>query len=120
MRVTILTETAGAIARIQIARPERKNAITADMYTALSEALQAAEADPSVRVTLLHGQPDIFSAGNDLDDFLRTPPQEPDAPVFRFMATLSGAAKPVVAAVNGAAVGIGTTLLLHCDLAYCA
>jgi enoyl-CoA hydratase/carnithine racemase len=118
--VTILTETAGAIACIQIARPERKNAITADMYTALSGALQAAEADPSVRVILLHGQPDIFSAGNDLDDFLRTPPQEPDAPVFRFMATLSGAAKPVVAAVNGAAVGIGTTLLLHCDLAYCA
>jgi len=118
--VTILTETAEAIARIQIARPERKNAITADMYAALAEALKAAEADASVRVILLHGQPDLFSAGNDLEDFLRTPPEQADAPVFRFMAALSGAAKPVVAAVNGAAVGIGTTLLLHCDLTYCA
>jgi enoyl-CoA hydratase/carnithine racemase len=118
--VTILTETTEAVARIQIARPERKNAITADMYTALSDALAAAETDPSVRVILLHGQPDVFSAGNDLEDFLRAPPQQADAPVFRFMAALSGAAKPVVAAVNGAAVGIGATLLLHCDLVYCA
>jgi enoyl-CoA hydratase/carnithine racemase len=118
--VTILTETAQAVARIQIARPQRKNAITAAMYSALAEAFAAAEADPAVRAILLHGQPDIFSAGNDLEDFLRTPPQDQDAPVFRFMATLSGVTKPVVAAVNGAAVGIGTTLLLHCDLAYCA
>ncbi|HEX4596772.1 MAG TPA: enoyl-CoA hydratase [Burkholderiaceae bacterium] len=118
--MSILTETADGIARIQIARPERKNAITGAMYTALADALTAAEADASVRVMLLHGQPDIFSAGNDLEDFLRSPPQGADAPVFRFMGVLAGAAKPVVAAVNGAAVGIGTTLLLHCDLAYCA
>jgi enoyl-CoA hydratase/carnithine racemase len=118
--MAILTETAGAVARIQIARPQRKNAITADMYAALADALRAAEADDSARVILLHGQSDVFSAGNDLEDFLRSPPQSADAPVFRFMAALSGAAKPVVAAVNGAAVGIGTTLLLHCDLAYCA
>jgi enoyl-CoA hydratase/carnithine racemase len=118
--VTIVIETTEAIARIQIARPERKNAITAAMYAALAEAVAAAQADESVRVILLHGQPDVFSAGNDLEDFLRTPPQQQDAPVFQFMAALSGAAKPVVAAVNGAAVGIGTTLLLHCDLVYCA
>jgi enoyl-CoA hydratase/carnithine racemase len=118
--VTILTETAEAVARIQIARPERKNAITVAMYAALTDAVAAAEADASVRVILLHGQPDVFSAGNDLEDFLRAPPQQPDAPVFRFMAALSGAVKPVVAAVNGAAVGIGSTMLLHCDLAYCA
>ncbi|HEY4037392.1 MAG TPA: enoyl-CoA hydratase-related protein, partial [Burkholderiaceae bacterium] len=118
--MSILTETADGIARIQIARPGRKNAITGAMYTALADALTAAEADASVRVILLHGQPDIFSAGNDLEDFLQSPPQGPDAPVFRFMGVLAGAAKPVVAAVNGAAVGIGTTLLLHCDLAYCA
>jgi enoyl-CoA hydratase/carnithine racemase len=118
--MAILTEIGEAVARIQIARPERKNAITADMYSALSDALSEAEADRSVRVILLHGEPDIFSAGNDLEDFLQRPPQQADAPVFRFMAALSGAAKPVVAAVNGAAVGIGTTLLLHCDLAYCA
>jgi enoyl-CoA hydratase/carnithine racemase len=118
--MTILTETTEAIAGIQIARPERKNAITMAMYTSLAEAFLAAEADASVRVILLHGQSDIFSAGNDLEDFLRSPPTQADAPVFRFMAALAGAAKPVVAAVNGPAVGIGTTMLLHCDLAYCA
>lgn len=118
--MTIQTETADAITRIQIARPERKNAITANMYAALADTLVAAEADETVRVILLHGQSDIFSAGNDLEDFLRSPPQQADAPVFRFMGALAGAAKPVVAAVNGAAVGIGTTMLLHCDLAYCA
>ena len=118
--MTIVTETAAAVARIQIARPQRKNAITADMYAALAQALQAAEADDSVRAILVHGQADVFTAGNDLEDFLRAPPQDSDAPVFRFMAALSGTAKPIVAAVNGAAVGIGTTMLLHCDLAYCA
>lgn len=118
--MTILTETAEAVARIQIARPERKNAITVAMYAQLADAVAAAEADASVRVILVHGQPDVFSAGNDLEDFLRAPPQQPDAPVFRFMAALAGAVKPVVAAVNGAAVGIGSTMLLHCDLAYCA
>jgi enoyl-CoA hydratase/carnithine racemase len=118
--MSILTEHLDSIARIQIARPERKNAISVDMYAALAQALSAAESDPSVRVILLHGQSDLFTAGNDLEDFLQRPPQGPDAPVFRFMAALSGAAKPVVAAVNGAAVGVGTTLLLHCDLVYCA
>ena len=118
--MTILIETAEAIARIQIARPERKNAITKAMYAALADAVVAAEADASARVILLHGQSDIFSAGNDLEDFLSDPPQQADAPVFRFMGALAGAVKPVVAAVNGAAVGIGTTMLLHCDLAYCA
>jgi enoyl-CoA hydratase/carnithine racemase len=118
--VSILTEHLDAIARIQIARPERKNAINADMYAALEQAVTDAESDASVRVILLHGQPDLFTAGNDLEDFLRRPPEGPDAPVFRFMAALLGAAKPVVAAVNGVAVGIGTTMLLHCDLVYCA
>jgi enoyl-CoA hydratase/carnithine racemase len=118
--VTILTETAQAVARIQIARPERKNAITSAMYAMLADAVTAAEADASVRVILVHGQPDVFSAGNDLEDFLRAPPESGDAPEFRFMAVLAGAAKPVVAAVNGVAVGIGTTMLLHCDLVCCA
>ena len=88
--MTILIETSEAVARIQIARPERKNALTVDMYAALAEALQAAQADSSVRVILLHGQPDVFCAGNDLEDFQRRPPQGPDAPVFRFMAALAG------------------------------
>jgi enoyl-CoA hydratase/carnithine racemase len=118
--MSILIETADAIARIQIARPERKNALTSAMYAALADALAAAEADASVRVILMRGLPDIFSAGNDLEDFLNAPPETPDAPLFRFMGALAHAAKPVVAAVNGAAVGIGTTMLLHCDLVYCA
>jgi enoyl-CoA hydratase/carnithine racemase len=118
--MAILTETAEAIARIRIARPERKNAISAEMYAALAAALEAAEADDSVRAILLHGQSDVFTAGNDVEDFLRRPPQGADAPVFRFMSALSGATKPVVVAINGVAVGIGATLLLHCDLVYCA
>jgi len=118
--MSILTERLDAVARIQIARPQRKNAISEEMYAALAHALADAESDASVRAILLHGEPDVFTAGNDLEDFQRRPPDSPDAPVFRFMAALSGAAKPVVAAVNGVAVGIGTTLLLHCDLVYCA
>jgi enoyl-CoA hydratase/carnithine racemase len=118
--MSIQTGTSERVARIQIARPERKNAITAAMYTALAEAIAAAEADPAVRVLLIHGLPEVFSAGNDLDDFLRHPIAGPDAPVFQFMGALAGATKPVVAAVNGVAVGIGTTMLFQCDLAYCA
>jgi enoyl-CoA hydratase/carnithine racemase len=118
--VTIQTETSQAIARIQIVRPERKNAITAEMYAALAQAVLAAEGDDSVRTILLHGQHDVFTAGNDVEDFLRRPPRDADAPVFRFMAALAGASKPVAVAVNGVAVGIGATMLLHCDLVYCA
>lgn len=118
--MTIVTETVEGVARIEIARPEKKNALTAAMYQQLADALLAAEADPAVRAVLICGQPDIFTAGNDLEDFLKNPPQGAGAPVFQFMRALAHASKPVVAAVNGAAVGIGTTLLLHCDLVYCA
>jgi len=118
--MSILTETSESIAGIQIARPERKNAITEAMYVALEQAVLAAEADPAVRVLLIYGTPEVFCAGNDIDDFLRNPPGGPDAPVCRFMRSLAHAVKPVVAAVNGVAVGIGTTLLFHCDLAFCA
>ncbi len=119
--MTIRTETADGVARIEIARPEKKNAITVAMYTQLAEAIGAAHDDASVRALLIHGQPDIFTAGNDLEDFLKNPPREGmNAPVFRFMQALGYAEKPVVAAVNGAAVGIGTTMLMHCDLVYCA
>jgi len=117
---SVSVETLHGVARLQLARPERKNAITTEMYAELAQALEGAQDDASVRVILLHGQADVFTAGNDVEDFLRRPPEDSDAPVFRFMAALSGAAKPVVVAVNGVAVGIGTTLLLHCDLVYCA
>ena len=118
--MSIKTDTADGIARIEIARPEKKNAITTAMYQAMADAIAAAHADGAVRAILLHGQPGVFTAGNDLEDFLNNPPSGMDAPVFRFMRALGDAEKPVVAAVDGAAVGIGTTMLLHCDLVYCA
>jgi len=108
----------GAVAAIEIARPEKRNALTGEMYEALAQALAAAEADASVRVVLFHGQREAFTAGNDLGDFLRRPPEGEDTPVFRFLRRVTGAAKPLVAAVEGPAVGIGTTLLLHCDLVF--
>ncbi len=118
--MTIITETTEGVARIEIARPEKKNALTTAMYQQLADALTAAQADPAVHAVLMHGQPDLFTAGNDLEDFLKNPPPGPGAPLFQFMRALAHASKPVVAAVNGAAVGIGTTLLMHCDLVYCA
>ncbi len=114
----VLTERQGAILRVQINRPDKKNALTRAMYDALATALREADADREVRVVLLHGAGDVFTAGNDLRDFLDNPPRTADSPVLRFMAALSGAAKPVVAAVHGTAIGIGTTMLLHCDLVY--
>jgi enoyl-CoA hydratase/carnithine racemase len=118
----IETEIEGAVLRIVINRPEKKNALTAAMYTELSDAFDQAEANPSVRVLLLHGKGDSFTAGNDLEDFLQKPwsGQETMPPAVRFMRTVAAAKKPVIAAVQGAAVGIGTTILLHCDLVYAA
>ena len=116
----ILTEKQNHILRISFNRLERKNAITRDMYGALAEAIAAAEADTSVRVMLLQGDPTCFTAGNDLKEFADNPPRSADAPVFRFLGAISHATKPVVAAVGGPAVGVGTTMLLHCDLVYAA
>ena len=116
----IITETKDGIARIEIDRPEKKNALTAAMYQALADAIKAAEADAGVRVLLIHGKADLFTAGNDLQDFLDNPPRDDNRPVFQFLYGISQAQKPIVAAVAGAAVGIGTTMLLHCDLVYAA
>jgi len=120
--MSIKTETANGVASVEIARPEKKNALTVAMYQQLADALNAANADAQVRAIVIHGQPDIFTAGNDLEDFMKQASREHgmDAPVFQFMRALSGSEKPVVAAVNGAAVGIGTTMLMHCDLVYCS
>jgi enoyl-CoA hydratase/carnithine racemase len=108
----------GAVAAIGFNRPDKRNALTAEMYEALAGAVREAEADASVRVVLFHGTREAFTAGNDLRDFIARPPAGEQAPVFRFLRTVADAAKPLVAAVNGPAVGIGTTLLLHCDLVY--
>ncbi len=116
----ILTETKDRVARIEIDRADKKNALTADMYQALADALAAADADPLVRAILIHGKPDCFTAGNDLKDFLERPPHGDNSPVFQFLRGISTASKPIVAAVGGPAVGVGTTMLLHCDLVYAA
>ncbi len=106
------------ILQLSFNRLERKNAITVEMYGALAKALDKANSDPAVRVVLMAGQPGIFTSGNDIKDFLETPPTGIQSPVFRFLDALSHLEKPLVAAVDGLAVGVGTTLLLHCDLVY--
>ena len=116
--MSIKTATLNGVATIEIARPEKKNALTMAMYTAMAEALIAANTDLAVRAVLITGQPGCFTSGNDLEDFMQRPPQGEESPVACFMQALLACEKPVVAAVTGAAVGIGTTLLLHCDLVY--
>ncbi len=114
--MSIRCATINGVATIEIARPEKKNAITGAMYRQMAQALDAAKADVAVRAVLITGQPGIFTSGNDIEDFMSRPPGEP--PAYLFMKALMGCDKPVVAAVTGAAIGIGTTLLLHCDFVY--
>jgi enoyl-CoA hydratase/carnithine racemase len=118
----IKTATLNGVATIEIARPEKKNALTIAMYQAMADALRAAKADGAVRAVLITGQPGIFTSGNDIEDFMARPPgggsDGQESPVFQFMRALLECDKPVVAAVTGAAIGIGTTMLLHCDLVY--
>ncbi len=111
-------ERDGAVLAITLARPERRNAITAAMYAALADAVAGAANDPRIRLITLAGEGADFTAGNDLNDFANAPPREAgeEAPVHRLMRALIANHLPVVAAVQGNAVGIGTTLLLHCDL----
>jgi len=118
--MSIKFATVNGVATIEIARPEKKNALTRAMYQAMADALVAVNADKAVRAVLIQGQPSIFTSGNDIEDFMGSPPRDMDAPVFQFMRALLACEKPVVAAVNGAAIGIGTTLLLHCDFVYVA
>ena len=117
----ILVERQDAIQHIRINRPEKKNALTAAMYAAFAEAILAADRDPGVRVMLIGGAGDAFTAGNDLQDFLAHAPQGGGPrPVLDFLQVFSHATKPIVAAVHGVAVGVGTTMLAHCDLVYAA
>jgi enoyl-CoA hydratase/carnithine racemase len=110
----------GAILHLGFNRPERKNAITGDMYQTLADALTSAATEDSVRVVLLHGQDTMFTAGNDLEDFLKKPPHGDKSPVFQFLMAISTFPKPLIAAVAGVAVGVGVTMLMHCDLVYVA
>ncbi len=114
----ILITTTDHIMTLQFNRPDKKNAITAAMYQTMADALKEADADTGIRAILISGHPQIFTAGNDLEDFMKNPPTTADSPVYRYLWNISHASKPIVAAVAGAAVGIGTTLLMHCDLVY--
>jgi enoyl-CoA hydratase/carnithine racemase len=108
------------VMRIEINRPDKKNALTAEMYAAMAVALQQADADHMVRAILIHGQVDCFTAGNDMQDFIDASSGLEDTAVDRFITILPAVRKPVVAAVGGVAIGIGTTMLLHCDLVFAA
>ena len=113
----VIYRTGEGVAELRFNRPEKKNAILPAMYAAMADGLLAAEADAEVRAIVIGGEGGAFTAGNDLSDFLQRPATPVGAPpVRRFMNALCGAQKPVVAAVDGLAIGIGTTLLLHCDL----
>lgn len=113
----------GAVLRLAFNRPEKKNAITAAMYGALADALAAADGDEGVRAVLFESRGDVFTSGNDIADFMAgsaTPPDGAKPAVFRFLEAIATAEKPLLAAVQGPAVGVGVTMLLHCDLVYAA
>jgi len=112
---SILIRNEGAVRVLTIDRPAKKNSLTGEMYVAINAALDAASGDESVRAVLITGSERMFTAGNDLGDFLDHPPQGDEAPVIQLLYRLAAFAKPLIAAVDGPAVGIGTTLLLHTD-----
>ena len=112
--------TSDGVVTITFSRPARKNALTVQMYDDAVAALEAAAKDADVRVVVITGSGDSFTSGNDVADFMNTPPTGDDSPVFRFLLTLFRYEKPIVVAVNGTAVGIGVTMLLHADIVYVA
>lgn len=115
----ILTERRGAVQIIRMNRPDKKNALTRAMYAAFSAALRAADADPEIRVNVVFGVPGAFSAGNDLADFMTVAMGgDGGTEVWDFLLSLAESEKPLVSGVDGIAVGIGTTLNLHCDLTF--
>jgi enoyl-CoA hydratase/carnithine racemase len=114
----IVTERSGSILSIQFNRPEKKNALTMSMYDTVAELLNAAAKDDGIRVVLVHGAGDSFSAGNDLGDFLKNPPKGYDSPQGHFIDALNNFDKPLIAAVHGATIGSGTTMLTYCDFVY--
>jgi enoyl-CoA hydratase/carnithine racemase len=116
----ILASKQNGILTIEFNRPDKKNSITSSMYQMMADAIKDGEADSSVRVILFRGKPEVFSAGNDLDDFLNAREDLAERPVAQFLRNLSTASKPVIAAVSGMAIGIGVTMLLHCDQIYAA
>ena len=116
----ILVSKQQGILRIEFNRPDKKNSITAAMYQMMADAIKDGEEDTAVRVILFCGKLEVFSAGNDLEDFMNNKEDVADRPVAQFMRNLGMASKPVIAAVSGMAIGIGVTMLLHCDQIYAA
>lgn len=117
----VVVSSIGKTLHIRMNRPEKKNALTRAMYYALADAVERADADPAVRVIAITGTGDAFTSGNDLADFLdRQSSSNAERPAMHFLATIAKAKKPLLAGVNGLAVGIGVTMLLHCDLVYAA
>jgi enoyl-CoA hydratase/carnithine racemase len=114
----IVTEHSESILRVQLNRPAKKNAMTSAMYLTLADVLDGAAKDERIRVVLWHGAGDSFSAGNDVEDFLKNPPGPGESPQARLMNALLDFDKPLIAAVRGAAIGGGTTMLTHCDFVY--
>ena len=114
----ILTHVEGGVMTITLNRVERKNSITVAMYGAMADALAQADQDASIRVAVLQGHETVFSAGNDIGDFLNRPPAGTESPAIRFLRAIATFSKPLLAAVCGPAVGVGTTMLFHCDLVY--
>ena len=114
----VLQQVESGVMTLTLNPLDKKNSFTAAMYAELAEALRGVAEDDAVRVVLFQGHETIFSAGNDIGDFLNKPPSTPDSPVFRFLNAIATFPKPLLAAVCGPAVGIGTTMLLHCDLVY--
>ena len=117
--MTVQSTLSAGVLRVGLARSEKKNALSLSMYEAFNAAFDQAQREREVKVLLIHGLPQVFTAGNDLEDFLKQPMDE-HSPVLGFLRRLATCEKPLMAAVNGFAVGIGTTLLLHCDLVYAA
>jgi enoyl-CoA hydratase/carnithine racemase len=120
MTTEIITDLSESVLRVQFNRPARKNALTSEMYATVADLINAAATDDGIRVVLLHGAGDSFSAGNDLEDFLRNPPKPGQSAQERFVGALINFPKPLIAAVHGATVGSGTTMLTHCDFVYAA
>lgn len=114
----ILTHIADGVLTLTINRVDKKNSFTPAMYAAMAEGLEQAKTNPAIRVTVIQGDVTVFSAGNDIGDFLQRKPSTQESPVFQFLRAIASHPKPVIAAVCGPAVGIGTTLLFHCDLVY--
>lgn len=116
----ILTQRESGVLEVALNRPEKKNALTQGMYSGMAQALREAKSDPEIRAVLFYGNGGNFTSGNDLMDFIQSPPDSPDTPVMQFINETLEFEKPIVVAVQGYAIGLGTTFLLHADLVYAA